>query len=91
MCLWMLCHQESDMPNHYLINKLEAWGYVYCKLKKKDVNWAAFRKQTVYDRLWRLDRTWKKLEKTCIGVQEGMGQYLGGVGVGMLFMQEKVW
>ena len=52
---YMICHQRSVLPNNRLINKVEAGGITYEKLKAKNVNWCAFAEWTCRNKIRRKD------------------------------------
>lgn len=51
----MICHQRTVLPNTRLINKAEARGITYERLKGKRVNWCAFAEWTCRNEIRRKD------------------------------------
>jgi hypothetical protein len=43
---WMICHQQTSVPNTRLVNISEAWGWTYKLLKDKPTNWVVHAKWT---------------------------------------------
>ena len=49
--IWMICHQKTIVPKMRMVNVLEAKGFAYKILKKKDTNWALFAEWTCHNQL----------------------------------------
>ncbi len=64
--LWMILHQITQvLPHTRMINKVEAWGFVYQR-KGKDINWAIFcqmddPRPTLKNTIFKCDWSWKQI------------------------------
>ena len=51
----MICHERTVLLNTMLINKAEARGIIYERVKGKRVNWCAYVEWTSHNEIMRMD------------------------------------